>query len=64
LREDGCSIFNYEERVRAFSETELRAFMERAGLRVKSVHGDYELGIFYPEYSDRLIIIAEKSAHP
>jgi cyclopropane fatty-acyl-phospholipid synthase-like methyltransferase len=64
LSEDGCSIFNYEERVRAFSETELRAFMERAGLRVKSVHGDYELGTFDPEYSDRLIIIAEKSAHP
>jgi len=64
LSEDGCSIFNYEERVRAFSEGELRTFMERAGLRVKSVHGDYELGEFDPEYSDRLIIIAEKSAHP
>jgi len=64
LSEDGCSIFNYEERVRAFTEAELRTFMERAGLRAKSVHGDYELGSFDPEYSDRLIIIAEKSAHP
>ena len=64
LSEDGCSIFNYEERVRAFTEAELRTFMERAGLRIKSVHGDYELGAYDPEYSDRLIIIAEKSAHP
>jgi len=64
LSEDGCSIFNYEERVRAFTEAELRTFMERAGLRAKIVHGDYELGSFDPEYSDRLIIIAEKSAHP
>ena len=63
LSEDGCSIFNYEERVRAFSSGELCGFMEHAGLCIKSVHGDYELGAFDPEYSDRLIIIAEKSAH-
>lgn len=63
LSEDGCSIFNYEERVRAFSKAELCEFMEKAGLNVKSVHGDYELGAFDSEYSDRLIIIAEKSAH-
>tara|TARA_B100000927_G_scaffold290664_1_gene290134 strand:+ start:262 stop:1002 length:741 start_codon:yes stop_codon:yes gene_type:complete len=64
VTEDGCSIFNYEERVRAFSKAELCEFMERAGLNVKSVHGDYELGTFDQEYSDRLIIIAEKLPHP
>jgi len=64
LSEDGCSIFHYEERVRAFSKEDLCGFMEQAGLNVKSVHGDYELGEFNPKYSDRLIIIAEKSTHP
>ena len=64
LREGDCSVYNYEERVRAFSKAELCRFMEDAGLKIKSVHGDYELSAFDPKYSDRLIIIAEKSALP
>ncbi len=60
LSEDGCSIFQFQERVRAFSQEELRRMLENAGLTVRSVHGDYDLGEFDQEYSERMIFIATK----
>jgi SAM-dependent methyltransferase len=57
-----CQLNHFEERVRAFSESDLRGFMEKAGLEVEGVKGDYDLSDYDPEYSDRLLIIAKKPA--
>ena len=59
---EDCQINHFEERVRAFSKEDLIAFMEAAGLEVLGVKGDYDLSEYAPEYSDRLLIIAQKPA--
>jgi len=60
LSEDGCRLFQFQERVRAFSKTTLQTMLEAAGLLVRSVHGDYDLGEYDEEYSERMIFIATK----
>jgi non-homologous end joining protein Ku len=60
LSEDGCRLFQFQERVRAFSKITLQTMLETAGLLVRSVHGDYDLGEYDEEYSERMIFIATK----
>ena len=55
-----CEIFNFEERVKAFSTVELSDFMINAGLEVTGIKGDYNLSDYDPQSSDRMIIIAKK----
>lgn len=55
-----CEIFNFEERVKAFSTVELTDFMINAGLEVTGIKGDYNLSDYDPQSSDRMIIIAKK----
>ncbi len=57
-----CEIQHFEERVRAFTPTEMTRFMEHAGLEVLHIKGDYDLSDFEPEQSNRMIIIAKKPA--
>ncbi|HAK70228.1 MAG TPA: SAM-dependent methyltransferase [Cryomorphaceae bacterium] len=55
-----CEIFNFEERVKAFSAVELSQLMVKAGLKVVGIKGDYYLSDYDPQSSDRMIIIAQK----
>ena len=55
-----CEIQHFEERVRAFTPTEMTRFMEHAGLEVLHIKGDYDLSDFEPQQSNRMIIIAKK----
>ena len=55
-----CEIFHFEERVKAFSASELTDFMHNAGLEVTGIKGDYNLSEYEPQSSDRMIIIAKK----
>ena len=55
-----CSVNVYEERVRAFTVEELRAFMEQAGLRVLHTKGDYDMSPYHAAFSDRIIMVSEK----
>ena len=64
LSEDGCSLFQFQERVRAFTKEELHHMLETAGLKVRSVHGDYDLGDYDAAYSERMIFIATKPEQP
>jgi SAM-dependent methyltransferase len=51
---------HYEERVQAFSLTDLSEMLEKAGLQIRELFGDYELNPFNALDSDRLIIVAGK----
>lgn len=55
-----CEIQYFEERVRAFTASELEHFMTEAGLEIVRINGDYDLREFEPTESNRLIIIAQK----
>lgn len=59
---EDCTIQYYEERVRAFTVEEIELFMQRAGLEVLLTRGDYSLSPYDPDYSDRIIVVAEKPA--
>lgn len=50
----------FTERVRAFSLTDFRTYFEKTSLTLEAVFGDYQLGDFDPEQSDRLILVAKK----
>lgn len=48
----------FTERVRAYSKEELEALLGEAGLALKEVFGDYELGSFDEADSPRLVMVA------
>jgi SAM-dependent methyltransferase len=50
----------FEERVRKYSLQDFTLFMQTAGLQIVSTFGDYQLGQYDMEKSDRLIMIAKK----
>ena len=52
----------FRERVRAYSESELRALHGAAGLRIRAVYGDFDGSPFDVQRSARLILLAEKPA--
>ena len=56
----GGRKFVFRERVRLFSQEDLRAMMEQVGLSVTATYGSYDLSPFVLESSKRLILIAEK----
>ena len=51
----------FRERVRAFSQEDLLAYFQQSGLQAEAIFGDYQLGPFDRERSDRLIIVARKA---
>jgi cyclopropane fatty-acyl-phospholipid synthase-like methyltransferase len=57
---DHGTVHRYRERVRAYGLGDLELLFAGAGLTVRAVFGDYRLGPFDPEGSDRLILVAEK----
>jgi len=51
---------SYEERVQLFSCAELSEMIERAGMQVCHTFGDYSLGPYQTELSERVILISRK----
>lgn len=51
----------YEERVKLLNKSDFESFFFASGLTVESVFGGYDLSLFDPEISDRLIFIAKKA---
>jgi SAM-dependent methyltransferase len=50
----------FEERVRKYGLADFTLFMQRAGLEMIATFGDYKLGSYHMERSDRLIMVAKK----
>lgn len=50
----------YQEKVRIFSESCLIALHEAAGLTVKGVYGNFELGVFDVKSSPRIVVVSQK----
>lgn len=59
--EDKGHLYEFTERVRAFTLPELRDLLGTAGMEIVEVFGDHALGPWIPESSERLIIHARKS---
>jgi hypothetical protein len=49
--------FKFQERVRAFTLNDFEALFKKAGVHLLEVFGDYNLGKYHPEHSERLIMI-------
>jgi len=56
--EDEGQAYRFEERVKVITEQDFRAYVQ--GWDVLNVFGDYHLGAFEPETSDRFILVAQK----
>ncbi|MEO6324326.1 MAG: class I SAM-dependent methyltransferase [Thermoanaerobaculia bacterium] len=56
----GASRQKFYERVRAYTEGELRALIGAAGLRIRAAYGDFDGAPFDVHRSARLILLAEK----
>ena len=52
--------FAFEERVQAFSKSDFERMLEKSGLEVKAVFGNYALEEFDETKSDRLILVCKK----
>jgi SAM-dependent methyltransferase len=50
----------FAERVRAFTLADFETFFRQSGLQTVQTFGDYNLGPFDPDTSDRLIMVAQK----
>jgi len=59
-RDGGAPRPRFQERVRALDAGTLHGYLRDAGLRIERRYGDYALGPFRPETSDRLILVARK----
>ena len=57
---DGDRRLHYREKVGGFTLEEFEELFRRAGLRITHTFGDYRLGPFRPEASERLIMVAEE----
>lgn len=51
----------FSERVRAFTLEDFERLFDQTALHLEAVFGDYQLGPFDREHSDRLILVARKS---
>lgn len=56
---DEGATHSYHEQVRVFSHEKLAALHEKAGFRVRTICGDYQLSPFDAERSPRIILISE-----
>lgn len=58
--EDDGLKYHFQERVKAIERFEFLEYFEHAGLKVRSIYGDYEFSEYHPENSDRMIFVAQK----
>ncbi len=59
--QDGEQRFYYAERVRAYSDGDLKKLIQQAGFSIEHVFGDYQLNSFDKDASPRCIIAAKKN---
>jgi SAM-dependent methyltransferase len=52
--------FHFQEKVSALYKEDFLKYFTFAGLKIRTIFGDYQLNSFDSEQSDRLILIAEK----
>jgi SAM-dependent methyltransferase len=52
--------FHFQEKVSALYKEDFLKYFTFAGLKIRTIFGDYQLNPFDPDKSDRLILIAEK----
>ncbi|MEQ9300335.1 MAG: methyltransferase domain-containing protein [Cyclobacteriaceae bacterium] len=57
---DSQTEYHYQEKVKAIRRTEFLNYFERAGLEVIELYGDYGLGGYMAETSERLIFLTRK----
>jgi hypothetical protein len=53
--------FEFVEQVEKLRLEDFDILFKRNGLRLKNVFGDYKLGAYDPDYSPRLVMVAEKA---
>ncbi len=58
---DGKNEHHYEERLHLYNLMDFDSFFKNAGVKMKSVFGNYALENFDEKNSDRLILIGEKA---
>ncbi len=56
---DSGAIHRFQEKVRAIRRADFLEYFENAGLKVKSVFGNYSLGKYKKEKSERLIYLTQ-----
>jgi hypothetical protein len=59
--EDKGHHFAFKEEVKALTVSDFERYFDKAGLKVESIFGDYELNTFEATKSDRLIFICKKA---
>jgi len=59
--EDQHKVYNFEERVQAFSFGDFERMLTKAGMRIEKTFGNYSLDDFDHSTSDRLILICKKA---
>jgi len=59
--EDQHKVYNFEERVQAFSFSDFERMLNKAGMRIEKTFGNYSLDDFDHSASDRLILICKKA---
>ncbi|MBY0425849.1 MAG: class I SAM-dependent methyltransferase [Cytophagales bacterium] len=52
--------YSFKEKVSAFELSDFEEMLKQAGFKIKSTFGDYQLNLYQPSLSDRLIILAYK----
>jgi SAM-dependent methyltransferase len=55
--EDEGEQYEFQERVKAFTLKDFEGLFETAGVHLLDVFGDYQLGKYHPQQSERLIMI-------
>lgn len=58
--QDKGKSFLFQERVRAFSPTDLKQLLEGQGFSIEAIYGNYELAPFDEQKSPRVILFAKK----
>lgn len=57
---DHGEAFHYQERVQAITLSDFSDYLQKSGLKILNLWGDYELNDFDASQSSRLIILAQK----
>lgn len=61
--EDQNKAYHFTERVKAIRRWDFERYFEAAGLKILSTFGNYQLGEYVPETSERMIFITSKTGN-
>lgn len=60
--QDQGKEFEFEERVQTLGLRDFERYFQRYHLKVNDIFGDYQLRVFDPKNSERMILVAEKTS--